>query len=310
MRVLVIGAGASIEEARRSNVPEEYWPPVMNNFAEKLWNNHSGFFNYWLPDYLSSLGYDAVSDPTDYFIELSKRSPESINIERLFEFCWNNKGKKFPEDWQNLIYHGILNPLSFLLIMGFFNEGQLIELKAGGIVTRKLSDGDIVLSLNYETLFELAAEQSARKITYSPNIFNGQGLLIVKPHGSMNLLANEHRFKFCDLNCIGSVHSSLDDYRNWTAIIPPRFNKQYEQHPIARMIINPISNIKPDVLTFWGVGLTDSDIDLVQIYKQWIGSATRIEVINPDRVVESRIQEVLNSEVIYYATLDEWALAS
>ena len=116
MRVLVIGAGASIEEAKRANAPEEFWPPTIANFAKKMWDGPIlQFSNYWLSDYLTEQGIDPGNDPTSVFTELAKDPESLINLERLFEYCWVSRGKKFEGDWENLIYHGILNPLSFLL---------------------------------------------------------------------------------------------------------------------------------------------------------------------------------------------------
>src|SRR5476651_2342553 len=92
MRVLVVGAGASIEEAKRVGAPEHLWPPSVANFAERMWRS---FFHYWLPDYLISLGFDPTDDPAAQFIELSKNPKNGINIERLFAYSWVNRDKKF-----------------------------------------------------------------------------------------------------------------------------------------------------------------------------------------------------------------------
>jgi hypothetical protein len=150
MRVLVIGAGASIEEAKRANVPEEFWPPTIANFAKKMWDGPvSQFFNYWLPDYLKEQGIDPGNDPTSVFIELGKDPGSLINLERLFEYCWVNKGKTFEGDWKNLIYHGILNPLSFILNKAFYDDGVGVKkLEVGQLVSGRLDDGNLVLNLN------------------------------------------------------------------------------------------------------------------------------------------------------------------
>lgn len=306
MRILVVGAGASIEEARRANAPPELWPPTIANFAKKLWDTppNASFFNYWLPDYLAAQGIDSGTDPTSLFIELAAHPNSAINVERLFEFCWVNRGKKFPGDWENLIHHGILNPLTFLLIKVFGNGDR--HLNAGALVASKLTDGDLVLSLNYETLFEIAATQCGHQLTYLPSKSSGSGLLIAKPHGSINLLADEHRFWFSQPNCIGALPSSEDGFRNWRGIVPPRFNKTYSQHPIAKMILECVVNIRPDTITFWGVGLTDSDVDLLDIYRAWCKSNPSIEVINPDETVSLRIREILGLQVHHVQTIEHW----
>jgi hypothetical protein len=145
MRVLVIGAGASIEEAKRANAPEEFWPPTIANFAKKMWDGPVfQFCNYWLHDYLTEHGIDPGKDPTSVFIELAKAPESLINLERLFEYCWVNKGKKLQDDWENLIYHGILKPLSFTLNQAFYENGVGVkQLSAGKLVSSKFEDGDL-----------------------------------------------------------------------------------------------------------------------------------------------------------------------
>jgi hypothetical protein len=308
MRVLVIGAGASIEEAKRANIPEEFWPPTIANFAKKMWDGPVfQFFNYWLPDYLKEHGIDPGNDPTSAFIELQKDPERLINLERLFEYCWVNRGKQFKDDWENLIHHGILNPLSFLLNKAFYENGVGVkQLEAGKLVSGRLKDGDLALNLNYDPMFEITAIQQGQKLTYVPNEVSRNSILIAKPHGSFNLLADERSFWFAHPDCIGAVPTGADNFRNHRAIVPPRFNKQYAQHPIARIIINGIANLHPDMLTFWGVGLTDSDTDLLDVYRKWIDSASVIEVINPDATVTERAMGMFKKDVRHYSTLEEW----
>ena len=308
MRLLVVGAGASIEEAKRADAPEDIWPPTIANFAKKLWDSPlNQFFNYWLPDYLLTQGIDPGSDPTSVFIGLAQNPASSVNVERLFEYCWVNKGKKFEGDWENLILHGLLNPLTLLLSKAFYeNGGGIKQLEAGKLVSSRLEDGDLILNLNYETLFEIAVTQSGQQLTYVPNKFSGKGILVAKPHGSFNLLANEERFWFAQPDCIGAVPSSGDNYRNHRAIVPPRFNKSYAQHQIAKIILREIERLHPNTMTFWGVGFTDSDVDLIDIYRTWLKSASVVEVINPDVTVVDRATKVLNTKIRHCLTIEEW----
>lgn len=309
MRVLVVGAGASIEEAKRANAPEEFWPPTIANFAKKMWDGPVfQFFNYWLPDYLIEHGIDPGNDPTSVFIELAKDSESLINLERLFEYCWVNKGKKFEGDWENLIYHGILNPLSFLLNKAFYENGVGVkQLEAGKLVSGRLEDGDLVLNLNYDPMFEIAAIQRGHQLTYVPHRSSRKSILVAKPHGSFNLLADEKSFRFAHPDCIGAVPSSADNFRSHRAIVPPRFNKKYAQHAIARIIFNGIVSFRPDIMTFWGVGLTDSDADLLDVYRKWMASTSVIEVINPDAAVTDRAMRIFKKDIRYYSTLEEWS---
>ena len=308
MRVLVVGAGASIEEAKRANVPEELWPPNMVNFAKKMWDSPPlQFFNYWLPDYLIDQGIQPGSDPTSVFIKLASDPNNSISVERLFEYCWRNKGKNFADDWENLIYHGILNPLVFQISRAFYVNGSGVkQLGAGKLVSGNLKNGDLVLNLNYETLFEIAATQQGRQLTYIPNQFDGSSILIAKPHGSFNLLADENKFHFAQPDCIGAVASSANNYRNWRAIVPPRFNKSYAQHGIAKIIFESVVDYSPNIVTFWGVGLTDSDTDLLDVYKKWAASAAIIEVINPSDEVAIKAKGIFNRDIRHCSTIEEW----
>jgi len=223
MRATIIGAGASIEIAKQAGVSEKHYPPVIDNFAEKLWGDPEaiGFHNYWVGDYLESLGFSVGSDPTGDFIKYEKKH-RAVNIEKLFEYCWTHKGQKFEDDYQNLMYHGIANPLNDLLIRGFCANGnKLNNLIAGQKVSKKLKDGDLVVDLNYDTLFEIAAEQANVEITFIPNKFHGKGLAVAKPHGSLNLLADDKGFVFSQSNCIGALPSRSDNLRNYNSIVPP-----------------------------------------------------------------------------------------
>ena len=123
---------------------------------------------------------------------------------------------------------------------------------------------------------------------------------------ALNQLADENSFRFAHPDCIGAVPSSADNFRSHRAIVPPRFNKKYAQHPIARIIIDGIVNFRPDILTFWGVGLTDSDADLLDVYRKWIASTSLIEVINPDVAVTDRTMGMFKKDIRHYSTLEEW----
>ena len=205
------------------------------------------------------------------------------------------------------MYHGITNPLNDLLIRGFCASGnKLNNLIAGQKVSKKLKDGDLVVDLNYDTLFEIAAEQANVEITFIPNKFHGKGLAVAKPHGSLNLLADDKGFVFSQSNCIGALPSGSDNLRNYNSIVPPRFNKNYEQHPIAKYIINNILTFRPNIITFWGVGLTESDCDLLELYNHWCQSASSVEVINPDEKVAKKLSKILKLPAPYYSTLETW----
>ena len=182
-RLLVVGAGATIEEAIRCNAPPELRPPTIDNFAEKM--GVGRFYNYWMEDYLRENGIEPAADPMALFVALTKNSvgrsssTPPINVERLFEYCWLHKDEEFVDDWGNLIRHGILNPLSFILSQIFYVNGEGIkQLEAGQLVAGKLAPGDVVLNLNYDTIFEMAVTQAGRKLTFTPNKMTGDSILI------------------------------------------------------------------------------------------------------------------------------------
>jgi hypothetical protein len=139
-----------------------------------------------------------------------------------------------------------------------------------------------------------------------PHEVRRKSTLVAKPHGSFNLLADENSFLFAHPDCIGALPSGADNFRNHRAIVPPRFNKQYAQHPIARVIINGIVNFRPDAVTYWGVGLTDSDADLLDIYRKWMYSTSIVEVINPDAAVSNRAARMFKRDIRHFPTLEEW----
>ena len=68
MRLLVVGAGASYAEAERAGLPEELRPPLMNNFAARMWRDYNPHF--LLSDFLRTLGHDPGRDARERFIAL------------------------------------------------------------------------------------------------------------------------------------------------------------------------------------------------------------------------------------------------
>ncbi len=180
------------------------------------------------------------------------------------------------------------------------------QLGVGKLVSDRLEDGDLALNLNYDPMFEIAAIQQGHQLTYVPHRVGRKSILVAKPHGSFNLLADEKSFRFAHPDCIGAAPSSADNFRSHRAIVPPRFKKTYEQHPIARTIIDGIVSFRPDKVTFWGVGLADSDADLLDVYRKWIASTSVIEVINPDAAVTERAMDMFRRDIRHYPTLEEW----
>ena len=92
----------------------------------------------------------------------------------------------------------------------------------------------------------------------------------------------------------------------FSCFVPPRLNKSYEQHQIAKTIINSVVSRRPNILTFWGVGLTSSDIDLLHLYKNWGQKCKSIEVINVDKGVACTVKKLLDTDVSYFTSVEEW----
>ena len=146
--------------------------------------------------------------------------------------------------WDNLLYHGVGSPLQFLMLQCFFENGSGKDIALSKRVAAILTPGDLVLNLNYDTVFELALEQLNKPFAYSPNEPKGGDLLVCKPHGSLNLVADDRAFMFGQPGWLGMPQ--LKGYRSYSGLIPPRLNKSYSQHPIAQMILKPVTARAPD----------------------------------------------------------------
>lgn len=332
MRLLVVGSGATIAEAKMIESELHESLPTMKNFCKKLFQNQSivqrtiasylldkGIsFNPTFIDFLNGKLGDAISHekiyptPLDVFIQLEVQTPESHNVETFFEYAWNQFGEAHPNLWDNLIYWTIYLGL-FPLFTNIFHENGIGYKKmiAGAIVCNQLTSEDIVLNLNYDVCFDLAIKRCFDKYCYAPNNEKG-AIMIFKPHGSLNLFMNRERnlFMFCDPEEIPGTLTYPDskggDWKGTYGIVPPRFNKKYSQHPVAKTILANIQSYKPDVVTFWGVGLTNSDIDLLEIYKNACSTANKIEFINPASDAFDKAKSLLGYELEHYESINHW----
>jgi hypothetical protein len=163
-----------------------------------------------------------------------------------------------------------------------------------------------VVNLNYDTVFETGAELAGHDLIFAPNPPQPGSLTIAKPHGSLNLFVDAKRegFWFAKPYFAGGIQPA-DGSRNYLGFVPPRFGKSYEQHPIAAMILEAIRFAEPWVLTFWGIGLTDSDTDLLDLFRGWSRGAA-VEVINPDVAVGRRAANLLGQPIAQFATVTDW----
>ncbi len=342
MRFLVVGAGASVAEGLALGLTRNQCPPLVSNFATKLW----GEFNPHpiLDRFLRSRGYEVQDrDGRSLFYELEQSADtrDAINIERFFEFAWRHRGKDWlperapggslpkdyiagfvmtsgggsaanrnnqsPTGWQNLLLHGIGSPLQLILLNGFFENGVgWRHLGIAQSVGRILHPGDVVLNLNYDTLFELGLQQGGIDFSYSPKAVGPNGVSICKPHGSLNLAVDERnqRFFFGQPEWLGVP--APPGTINFSGLLPPRYEKSYAQVPIAKAILAPLAGLRPDIVSFWGVGFTTSDVDLVGLYRSWTRVSGKVEIINPDEAAASMAEEILSRDVHHYHDVSSW----
>ena len=342
MRHIVVGAGASVAEGLELGLTLEQCPPLVSNFAAKLWSEFNP--HPILDRFLSSRGYEVLNGdgrPLFYELERCADTRDTINVERFFEFAWRHRNKDWspdvssdgslpkdyiggfvvtnasgitvrrdlprPNGWQNLLLHGIGSPLQLVLLEGFFHiRFGWRPLRFAQSVGRMLSPGDAVLNLNYDTLFELGLQQASIPFSYAPRTARSNEVLICKPHGSLNLVVDEQRgrFSFEQPGWLGVP--APPGTISFSGLLPPRYNKSYSQVPVARSILAPLAESHPDAVSFWGVGLTTSDADLVDLYRTWMLDCKRVEVINPDDSVAFAAEKLLSRDVHHYQSIQSW----
>jgi hypothetical protein len=76
------------------------------------------------------------------------------------------------------------------------------------------------------------------------------------------------------------------------------------------MILDSLAHFRPDTMTFWGVGLTDSDTDLLDAYRAWASFASTLESINPSSDIASKAQAILQKPVRHCPTIEDWLQGS
>ena len=218
MKHLIVGAGATFAEALALGNPPETCPPLIKNFARVTWDNYSPHpvLEAYLRERLRLT--DLGDDPRQLFFRLEEEN--QTNIEQFMEYAWENRQREWNVDtsdpvpagytsglrlrthgspetsipswssqfWEDFLYHGIGSPIAFLMLQCFFENGSgWKDLALSKRLAAKLYEGDLVLNLNYDTVFELALMQSGQPFVYSPNTPRQRDILVCKPHGSLNL---------------------------------------------------------------------------------------------------------------------------
>lgn len=152
MKHLIVGAGATLAEALALGNSREQCPPLMNDFARKMWADYTPY--PLLEEYLRHLGHTKIgNDPRDLFYRLEREG--DTNIEAFMEYAWNNRHRNcaiedgpFPPGyisglqvsapgakdvsaldihgkfWGNMLYHGIGRPISEHMGQCFFENGK------------------------------------------------------------------------------------------------------------------------------------------------------------------------------------------
>lgn len=260
-------------------------------------------------DFLNSMGVPA--DRLDAWRRYREvEGSAEINVERYFQYLWTNIDRYGRDEYENILRHGIYDPILTFMITRLWGDGEWKPFDLSDSVAARLHAGDLVLNLNYDTVFDLALARTGADVTYLPNTPTPSAVVVAKPHGSLNLVVNPNRgsFFFATADSTGGVprHGEGVEY----GLVPPRLAKEYVQHPIAAAILAPARSMRPTRVTFWGIGLTESDTDLLALYRQWARFAQKIEFINPDVAAWRRCQELLRREVEFYANLDRWLISA
>jgi len=247
------------------------------------------------------------SGPITQFLELERS--KKTNVEEFFEYCRNVRDRftDHPSAWHDMLHFGFLLPITTAMITQFFENGVgWRRLEASSLVSSALQPGDLIVNLNYDTIFEMAVEAQGNAISYLPNV-DADHIIVAKPHGSVNLLVNEkkQKFYFGRPQVHGTAVPTIDDSLA-ASILPPRIHKHYAQHPIARTILDATRAFAPKELIFWGVGFTQSDLDLNTLYFRLALSSDIISVINPDRHAAIEASEITRRATLHFPSLDSW----
>ena len=319
-RLIVVGAGATVEECQQSGNDPGHPLPTMRNCAGELFNE-SAPVQQVVASYLQSHGIafdDAIirayaanqtvtvsssemeASPRRVFQWLESAEYQTHNVERLFEHVWRTHGDN-SELWEALAWDTVFTYFfnAFITQFGLGPATSIRRLVAGQSVAGRLLPGDRVVNLNYDIALDLALQQSGRYFTYAPEYRRG-AVIVYKPHGSFNLYVDRSTGDafFADPSAVrGSVALRDSSGHVWSpasAIVPPRLAKTYEQHPTATRILSGLESFQPDIVTFWGVGLTLSDADLMDVYRSACAHAERVEYINPDPAAFVQAQQLLH----------------
>jgi hypothetical protein len=312
MKIIVIGAGASLEQSIRLGVDKALRSPLIGNFGATLWTSNLALpqsLHEYMARYLRECGQEPGLNAVTTFVRLEVLANAKINVERFFEFAWAHRNESYSGAWGDLIYGAVVNVLVDLFARnGFFENGVGWKpLNAYQALAKKLDPGDLVVNLNYEPLFEMGAMQAGCKLAYVPNVAQPGEFLVAKPHGSINLIVEKDKFWFSEPDIIGSQMAPGEHMDQFRGIVPPRYGKSFDQHPVAVRIFEAIRDYRPESVTFWGVGFTSSDADLTKAYEGWCSSASKISLVHPSPTTEvADAERMLKRGIQHFSQPEDW----
>lgn len=285
----------------------KYNPPALHIVLQKYLSKHKIEFDDRFLSHKQFLPDEMENSSVNTFIKLEEVSSSEHNVERLFQFAWNKYGKN-PKFWETFVHQSIYFKLT-LLFTQQFGMGSCVEMMAGHQVSRLLSPGDKVINLNYDIFFDLALAQIGANFSYSPDQ-NPSGITIYKPHGSMNLFANSTTGNFYFLppdqfSSTGAVQRDGVTYSPLAGLMPPISKKNYKAHALASFILDAGRPYNADRFILWGVGLTDSDTDLLLIYRDLASSAKESLFVNPSEEAYQRAKSLLDCDLKHISTLEQ-----
>lgn len=208
--------------------------------------------------------------------------------------------------WNNMLHHGFGLPFFKIMSDSFFENGTGIkELPLSRQVVNTLNPGDLVLNLNYDTVFELSLQQFKKNFVYCPDVDHTK-IMVCKPHGSLNMVVSSNAFDFGQPEWWGSPSSSDLKWHSYIGLIPPRLDKEYEQNIASKMMIDSVKNFRPEEILLWGIGLTESDIDLINLFQGWSAHKPFVGVANPDKNIAKKVETMLSCNTVHYIKIEDW----
>ena len=331
--LLVVGAGASYAECLELGLCEDQCLPTIKNFISKLWKTGYPINSENLILFLAANNFikdypELIEKKDPYEILSMLELADSTNVEKLFSFLWE-RDQKYPTVMANgltmfesVLHHGIIRPLCEFILFNILDNKEIIDkhdffeilhnipfpkLSLASKMGNFLKANDFVMSLNYDTLFEISLDQINKKFNYVGfGACSSDKINIIKPHGSINFFINKKENKYWySPTLFNTVLPSHND-SNYSSIMAPRLNKQFNQHHLSEIIINSIPFKYPVHLIFWGIGFTESDCDLNLLYKKWVKGSRKISFINPDAEVAYKFKRDIGGNVFQYKSVDDF----